>query len=195
MRLGSQLPTDVIHDIALIACLLHRAADFPHTPTLKEIKFLLPKPLLVIREPRPQQWLQLVQQTWNQVTSLSAPKSKHRVLEVLATWSLFGSSFFAVKHTSGDTDNWLELILALNRNGVLFLDLNTHETMQHWPFAEVISTRKVRSEDGALFLDLKCGNLMQQKVTRLQSDQAHEISRLIRQYISLEQIHMSRTPR
>jgi len=51
----------------------------------------------------------------------------------------------------------------------------------------VISTRKVKSEDGTLFLDMKCGNLMQQRITRLQTDQAHEISRLIRQYITMEQ--------
>ena len=57
----------------------------------------------------------------------------------------------------------------------------------HYPFTEVISTRKVKSEDGILYLDMKCGNLMQQKITRIQTDQAHEISRLIRQYITIEQ--------
>jgi hypothetical protein len=30
----------------------------------------------------------------------------------------------------------------------------------------VISTRKVQTEDGTLFLDMKCGNLMQQRITR-----------------------------
>jgi myosin-15 len=34
---------------------------------------------------------------------------------------------------------------------------------------------------------MKCGNLMQQRVTRIQTDQAHEISRLIRQYITIQQ--------
>lgn len=55
------------------------------------------------------------------------------------------------------------------------------------PFSEIISTRKVQAEDGTLFLDMKCGNLMQQKITRIQTDQAHEISRLVRQYINIEQ--------
>ena len=53
----------------------------------------------------------------------------------------------------------------------------------------MISTRKVKTEEGTLFLDMKYGNLMQQKVVRIQSDNAHEISRLIRQYISIEQKH------
>lgn len=128
------------------------------------------------------------------ILQISISRAKHRVLQVLSNWPLFGSSFFAVKRVIGDIDNWQEHILALNRSGVHFLDMVTHETIQHWPFAEVISTRKVRSEDGALFLDMKCGNLLQQRVTRLQTEQAHEISRLVRQYITLEQANSSRNP-
>lgn len=30
-----------------------------------------------------------------------------------------------------------EHILALNKNGVSFLDQNTHETLMHYPFTEV----------------------------------------------------------
>nr|CAH7758735.1 unnamed protein product [Callosobruchus chinensis] len=193
LRLGNpNLPPSVVRDMALIAALLHRAADLSHPPSLKEVKFLLPKPVLSLREPRPPQWLALVQTSWGQAAGLSVSRAKHRVLQVLSNWSLFGSSFFAVKRVMGENDNWQEHILALNRNGVHFLDMVTHETIHHWPFTEVISTRKVRSEDGALFLDMKCGNLLQQRVTRLQTEQAHEISRLVRQYINLEQENLMR---
>ncbi|XP_076273553.1 unconventional myosin 10A isoform X2 [Rhynchophorus ferrugineus] len=193
LRLGNpNLPPSVVRDMALVAALLHRAADLGHSPSLKEVKFLLPKPVLGLREPRPPQWLALVQTSWGQAAGMSVSRAKHRVLQVLSSWPLFGSSFFAVKRVIGEPEHWQEHILALNRGGVHFLDMNTHETLQHWPFAEVISTRKVRSEDGALFLDMKCGNLLQQRVTRLQTEQAHEISRLVRQYINLEQEHSSR---
>lgn len=193
LKLGNpNLPPSIIRDMALIAALLHRAADLTHPPSLKEVKFLLPKPVLGLREPRPPQWLAMVQTSWGQAAGISIARAKHRVLQVLSNWSLFGSSFFAVKRVVGDVENWQEHILALNRGGVHFLDMVTHETIQHWPFAEVISTRKVRSEDGALFLDMKCGNLLQQRVTRLQTEQAHEISRLVRQYITLEQANSSR---
>ena len=47
--------------------------------------------------------------------------------------------------------------MALNKIGVSFLDLITHETMLHYPFTEVISTRKVQTDDGTLYLDMKCG--------------------------------------
>uniref|UniRef100_A0A6B2EBK9 Putative myosin class ii heavy chain n=1 Tax=Phlebotomus kandelakii TaxID=1109342 RepID=A0A6B2EBK9_9DIPT len=193
---GGAPPPDVVRDMARVAALLHRAADLSHVPTMKEIKFLLPKPALGIRELRPAQWVALVQSSWPSVAALSPGQVKGQFLAVLATWPLFGSSFFAVKKVWTDdggqiedsTSMWRELILALNRKGILFLDPNSHETLQHWPYTEVISTRKVRSEDGALFLDMKVGNLMQQRVIRVQTEQAHEISRLVRQYITMAQV-------
>lgn len=107
--------------------------------------------------------------------------------EILSKWPLFGSSFFAVKRVPVGKDKGVDHILALNRHGVHFIDLVTHETLMHYPYSEVISTRKVKSEEGTLYLDMKYGNLMQSDITRLQTDQAHEMSRLIRQYITMEQ--------
>ncbi|XP_055533492.1 unconventional myosin-XV [Wyeomyia smithii] len=193
---GAPTP-DFVRDMARIAAILHRAADLNHLPAMKEIKFLLPKPALSLRELRPAQWVALVQSAWPTIAGLSPIQVKAQFLNVLSTWPLFGSSFFAVKRVWSEENPadeispmCRELILALNRRGVLFLEPNTHETMQHWPFNEVISTRKVRSEDGALFLDMKVGNLLQQRVIRVQTEQAHEISRLVRQYITMAQIQL-----
>ncbi|XP_076764901.1 unconventional myosin-XV-like [Xylocopa sonorina] len=184
---GEHLPQEVIYDMAQIAALLHRAADMAHEPSTKEIKYLLPKPVLSLREPRPQQWSNMVQQAWNNVQHNTVAVCKAQVLEILWKWPLFGSSFFAVKRVPEGKEKGGDHILALNRHGVHFIDLITHETLYHYPYSEVISTRKVKSEEGTLYLDMKCGNLMQQRITRLQTEQAHEISRLIRQYITMEQ--------
>lgn len=146
---GAPAP-DVVRDMARIAALLHRAADLNHVPAMKEIKFLLPKPALGIRELRPAQWVALVQSAWPSIAGLDPAQVKAQFLNVLAGWSLFGSSFFAVRKVWAEdslledtSPIWKEIILALNRRGVLFLDPNTHEPLQHWPFMEVISTRKV----------------------------------------------------
>jgi myosin-15 len=94
-----------------------------------------------------------VQSIWGSVAPLSPLQCKAQFLSVLSAWPLFGSSFFAVKRVYGDdimmpeegsAPMWRELILALNRRGVFFLDSNTHETLHHWHFIEIISTRKVR---------------------------------------------------
>lgn len=141
---------DIVRDMARIAALLHRAADLNHVPAMKEIKFLLPKPALGIRELRPAQWVALVQSAWPSIAGLAPGQVKAQFLNVLSNWALFGSSFFAVKRVWSEDSPaeeanpmWRDLILALNRRGILFLDPNTHETLQHWPFMEIISTRKV----------------------------------------------------
>lgn len=59
-NMGTPSP-DYIRDIARIAAILHRAADLNHIPVMKEIKFLLPKPALGLREIKPAQWVNLVQ--------------------------------------------------------------------------------------------------------------------------------------
>ena len=104
-------------------------------------------------------------------------------------------AYFALQvRREGDPREGSEHILALNKNGVSFLDLITHETLLHYPFTEVISTRKVQTDDGTLFLDMKCGNLMQQRITRIQTEQANEIARLIKQYITIDQRMKGVTP-
>ena len=103
----------------------------------------------------------MVQGSWAEVQDISASQAKAEVLKTLSQWQLFGSSFFAVRHHSfqaaplnnlhspqvrrdNDPLEGSEHILALNMHGVHFLDLITHETILHYPFTEVISTRQVR---------------------------------------------------
>ena len=74
---------------------------------------------------------------------ISASQAKAEVLKTLSQWQLFGSSFFAVRRDNDPLEG-SEHILALNMHGVHFLDLITHETILHYPFTEVISTRQVR---------------------------------------------------
>ena len=52
---SEQIDQDVVYQVAKVAALLHRAADMDHVPTLKETKFLLPKPALSARDIKPPQ--------------------------------------------------------------------------------------------------------------------------------------------
>ncbi|XP_049869603.1 unconventional myosin-XV [Pectinophora gossypiella] len=194
---GGAPAAGALRDAALVAALLHRAAGLAEAPHPRDLKFLLPKPLLALREPRPNKWASWVAAEWPAARTLTPAAAKSKVLQVLSRWPLFGSSFFAVRRVSGGgagagagagggAGAWREHVLALNRRGVHLLHPATHETDTHWPYSELISTRKVRSEDGTLFLDVKCGSLLQQRVTRLQAEQAHEIARLVRQYVALQ---------
>lgn len=140
----------------------------------------------------PAKWVELVQTNWQDMSAFDTLDAKAQFLDIVRHWPLFGSSFFAIKFIQRDLIQPMDFILALNKFGIHMLDLSSHETIHSYSFNEVISTRKVRSEDGALFLDLKCGNLMKRTIIRIQTDQAHEISRLIRQYIDIELLQQQR---
>ncbi|CAB4070030.1 unnamed protein product [Lepeophtheirus salmonis] len=175
MPAGNLEDEELVYDIAKVASLLHKAADM-------KIK--------------PPQWVNMVQSSWKDVEHLTSNEAKGQVLIILSDWPLFGSSFFAVTRLPdakaskkeeippSDVD---EELLALNKHGVSFLDQVTHETILHYPFTEVISTRKLEIDDRVLYLDMKCGNLMSQNITRIKTFQADEIARLIRQYITIDQ--------
>ncbi|KZS08349.1 putative Myosin-XV [Daphnia magna] len=76
-----------------------------------------------------------------QIERYEPSQDKAEVLEVLEKWSLFGSSFFAVR--------------CINRNDVHFLNVTAHKTVMHYSYLEVISIRKGKSEEGILFLDIR----------------------------------------
>ena len=50
----------MVYDIAKVAALLHRAADMDQKPSIKETKFLLPKPALSAKDIKPPQWVNMV---------------------------------------------------------------------------------------------------------------------------------------
>jgi hypothetical protein len=63
-----------------VAALLHRAADLTHLPTMKETKFLLPRPALGVRDIKPPQWVNMVQASWHEVEPLTVSQAKAQVL-------------------------------------------------------------------------------------------------------------------
>ena len=92
-----------ILQVSKVVALLHRAADMEHVPTLKETKFLLPKPALsaryikfkvfiislqcikpsqTCRDIKPPQWVNMVQGSWAEVQDMSASRAKGAVLQV-----------------------------------------------------------------------------------------------------------------
>ena len=68
------------YDISRIAALLHRAADMKAMPTMKETKYLLPKAALMVRDIKPPQWVNMVQDSWAEVQHNTTMQAKAAVL-------------------------------------------------------------------------------------------------------------------
>ncbi|XP_043245680.1 serine/arginine repetitive matrix protein 2-like isoform X1 [Amphibalanus amphitrite] len=182
------LPQSVVFDIARVAALLHRSAGLRSMPTIKETKHLLPKAALLVRDIKPPQWVNMVQDSWSEVQDKTPAEARRAVLETLRGWPLFGSAFFVVgaaPESRGEAAT--DRLLAVNSSGLHLLDTVTHETQSQYPFSEVLSTRRVRSDAGDLYIDVKVGTPKQAKVIRMQTENAAEIARLIRQYSAAQQ--------
>jgi len=68
-----------------------------HMPSKDEVKYLLPKPLLPMKEIRPQAWVEMVQKNWADMPAINIMEAKAQCLDILQKWPLFGSCFFAIR--------------------------------------------------------------------------------------------------
>jgi myosin-15 len=77
-----------------------------HLPTMKEVKFVLPKPALTIRDIKPPQWVNLVQSSWKEIVEENGITPVQAKAQVLGTYisnlkrrPLQISSFISFKFT------------------------------------------------------------------------------------------------
>lgn len=178
-------------DIQFLAALLHRASDQVTMPTLRDLDHLLPEIVRVLPSYASQQWLNRLHEEMKTVMRHSPPECMAKFIEVLAQWPLFGSTFFRVKKVLTQPV-YGECILAVNKTGIVFLDIRSHEIIQQYSFGEVLSTRRYRSDSNQNYLDMKLGNLMVQKIVRIETEQGSDISNLIYQYMQVINRHRKR---
>lgn len=171
------------NQIAELGALQFRARDEAVLPSnLSEVETLIPRG--VFQKLRPQQWTILIQDHFRSCHSLSPHQARRTFLETVTKWPYFGSTFFEVKNCSHPAVGG-DCVLAVNRTGVHFLNHTTAQTLHSEPFMSIISTRLLISDKRRQFLDLKIGNQMMQKVTRMETTQAKEISTLVYMYVEM----------
>ncbi|KAG5279415.1 hypothetical protein AALO_G00077550 [Alosa alosa] len=93
---------------------------------------------------------------------------------------MFGSSFFYIQSSSNSAID-TPCILAVNENGLNFVNKDTHEILVKFSLKEVQSTRTQRPTAGSSYpyVEIKLGDLMSQRITQLQLDQSLELCRVI----------------
>ena len=63
-----------------MAALLHRSAGLRSMPTIKETKYLLPKAALLVRDIKPPQWVNMVQDSWAEVQDKTPAEARRAAL-------------------------------------------------------------------------------------------------------------------
>ncbi|XP_056017857.1 unconventional myosin-XV-like isoform X8 [Ostrea edulis] len=179
-------------DIAALGALLHRGYDRVGMPTIKDLPYLIPETVRKMPDYQQQKWLNRIHANMQDVMRRSPLNCKAKFVDILSRWPLFGSTFFSIRNPPTQPVIKGECILAVNKHGIHFLSLDTHETILKYSFSEVLSTRRYRSDNGDNYLDMKLGNLMVQKIVRIETNQGSDISNLIGQYMQVINRHKKR---
>ncbi|KRX63935.1 Unconventional myosin-XV [Trichinella sp. T9] len=196
MRGPDSVSAATMDDIATLGALLACADDDwdGQMVTTRDIVHLLPKTVHNIRHVTLELWTDRINQKLRQLSSKTLPiVARAKFLDLLQTWPLFGSTFFYIPSVS-DPRAKGECLMALNRHGVQFLDMHTHEVLFEFRLNEILSTQKsypdgtasMNQQSAVEHMDIKIGNMLQQHVVTLRTDQGAEISRLFGQYIYVD---------
>ncbi|XP_029363926.1 unconventional myosin-XV [Echeneis naucrates] len=167
-----------LQQIARLAALQHRAKDSIYLPTLREVQECVP-PQFYSKQGS-QHWLNMTTQHMQQVQPLNPHQARAQFLGLVSAFPMFGSSFFYIQSSSSASIH-APCILAVNLNGLHFLNKDTHEAMVRFPLKEVQSTRTQRPTSGSSYpyVEIMIGDLLNQRITQLQLEQGLELCRVI----------------
>uniref|UniRef100_A0A8C4DJE3 Myosin XVA n=1 Tax=Dicentrarchus labrax TaxID=13489 RepID=A0A8C4DJE3_DICLA len=167
-----------MQQIARLAALQHRAKDTIYLPTLREVQECVPPPFYSKQGSQP--WLNMTTQHMQQVQPLNPYQARAQFLGLVSAFPMFGSSFFYIQSCSSASIH-APCILAVNLNGLHFLNKDTHEAMVRFPLKEVQSTRTQRPTSGSSYpyVEIMIGDLLNQRITQLQLEQGLELCRVI----------------
>ncbi|XP_062999566.1 unconventional myosin-XV [Elgaria multicarinata webbii] len=164
--------------VSKLAALQHRAKDGVSLPTQREVQDYIPPQFFDLQ--KAPSWLDMVMHHMQQAQALSAHQARAQFLGLLSAFPMFGSSFFYIQSCSNNTVV-SPCILAVNQNGLNFLNKETHEPIVTFSLKEIQSTRTQRPSAGSSYpyVEIMLGDLMSQRITQLQLEQGLELCRVI----------------
>ncbi|XP_077940214.1 unconventional myosin-XV isoform X2 [Gasterosteus aculeatus] len=171
-----------LQQIARLSALQHRAKDTVYLPTLREVQECVP-PQFYCKQGS-QLWLNMTTQHMQQVQPLNPHQARAQFLGLVSAFPKFGSSFFYIQSCSSASIQ-APCILAVNLNGLHFLNKDTHEAIVRFPLKEVQSTRTQRPTSGSSYpyVEIMIGDLLNQRITQLQLEQGLELCRVIAMHV------------
>jgi myosin-15 len=133
----------------------------------------------------PLEWTQrIIAEAESLEASYKADVQRLYLETIIDLFPMYGSSFFPVSECSDQRIRGGRCLLAVDRNGVYFLDKATKVVLFSYPFNEIMSTRRLGSyNDERHYVDLKVGTLVTQKAIRIEPPHALLFTTVITRYI------------
>ncbi|XP_038067787.1 myosin-VIIa-like isoform X2 [Patiria miniata] len=102
----------------------------------KRLSDFLPEDLVKSRSV--DDWKRAIISAYNQpwITSMTKDAAKVAFLKIMYRWPTFGSSFFEAAKVTG-SDNTEDVLLAINKHGILIIDAQSKEVQKTFPYSEI----------------------------------------------------------
>lgn len=134
----------------------------------------------------PNDWKRAIVAAYNQDVGLTSEDAKINFLKIIYQWPTFGSAFFEVKQTTDP--NYPELLLiAINKQGVSLIHLQTKEMLATHPF-----TRISNWSSGNTYFHMTIGNLVRGSKLLCETALGYKMDDLLTSYISLMLTNINR---
>ncbi|MEE6522933.1 hypothetical protein FKM82_021582, partial [Ascaphus truei] len=148
----------------------HTSLSVPLAFRSREVQDYIPGPFYKVM--KPQSWLNMAMQHMQQIQVLSPHQARTQFLGLVSIFSMFGSSFFYIQSCSNNVVI-SPCILAVNQNGLNFLNKETHELIVKFPLKDIQSTRTQRPAAGFSYpyVEVMMGDMTSQRITQLQLEQ------------------------
>ncbi|XP_006901266.1 PREDICTED: unconventional myosin-XV [Elephantulus edwardii] len=181
-RLPSQPSEQQLQQVSKLALLQHRTKNRFYLPSVQEVQEYIPAQLYYIIASS--SWLRLINQHWQQTQALSPHQARAQFLGLLSALPMFGSSFFVIQSCSHVAVP-APCILAVNYNGLNFLNTETHELIVEFPLKEIQSTRTQRPTVNSSYpyVEIVLGDVAAQHTMQLQLDQGLELCRVVAAHV------------
>ncbi|KAK2895631.1 hypothetical protein Q8A73_015119 [Channa argus] len=85
----------------------------------------------------PEEWKKHIVNSYNKQSGITVQEAKLAFLKTISSWPTFGCSFFEVKQTC-ETSYPNKVMIAISKQGVIFIDPTTKEQLVMHPFSRII---------------------------------------------------------
>ncbi|XP_067331027.1 unconventional myosin-VIIa-like isoform X2 [Channa argus] len=132
----------------------------------------------------PEEWKKHIVNSYNKQSGITVQEAKLAFLKTISSWPTFGCSFFEVKQTC-ETSYPNKVMIAISKQGVIFIDPTTKEQLVMHPFSRIIEYYS----KGNIF-QMTIGTLVRGNNFVCETSQAYTMEDLLRSYVTMYEDHI-----
>ncbi|XP_062521649.1 myosin-VIIa-like [Corticium candelabrum] len=170
-----------VPEAANLASLVYRVRFGENKTQFQNIPQLLGElvPSDLAAEESPDEWKKMIVAAFNKHSGKSRNEAKLSFLKVVSRFVTFGSAFFEVKQTTEPKLPEI-LLIAINKNGVNFINPKTKEVIAVHPFTKISNW-----SSGNTYFHMTIGNLVRGTKLLCETTLGYKMDDLLTSYISL----------